>query len=225
MSYGGISQASFNSFYRDRQRDHKYAWELQTHGGDAAVDRARGITCTNFLKSPSNVLVMADHDLSWNVGAATYLAEKAHETQGVVGALVSKRAYGQGWGCRLVDGCPHEIGSEELVLLEEDAYVGGAFIAISRAVLERMTKVLPMVYGDFYPFFIPQLKHNNRIDRTEYLSEDWSFIHGARVTGSPCYLAMYPTVVHHGDTGFTTISGYGGAVEMDADGSRMVANG
>lgn len=209
MTYGGVTPWTLNTFVRDRALDTKYHWSFLHHEGDAAVDRARSIVATKFLEgSDSEVLLMVDHDLSWGITDATYLVDKAHETKGVVGSLVSKRVFGEGFGARLVDGKRHEIGSEELIELEEDAYMGAAFLAISRDALQAMADRLPKtVPQGFYPFFCPQLKHNKRIDAYEYLSEDWAFTHGMRVCGRKVYLAMLPVVRHYGHYGFTTLDG------------------
>jgi hypothetical protein len=214
MAYGGVNDRTFASFLRDRARDQKYMWSVCVHSGDGAVDRQRSQLLTKFLEGPSDVLVMADHDIVWQVGDITYLAEVAHERQAVVGALVSKKNVREGWGCRLVDGKPHEIGSSEVVELEEDAYTGGALMAVAKSVLVRLARVLPKVPPDFYPFCIPQLKKNTRLNIVEYLSEDWSLCHGARVTGSKVYLAMRPIVIHHGNWGYNTLDANPGAHEL-----------
>lgn len=182
-------------------------------GGDSAVDRARSTIMTDFVRRPiGDVMLMIDDDVAWQPTDALYLATKAYDLDAVVGGLVPKRAVRKGYGCRLVDGKPHEIGSDELVELDDNAYVGGAMMAVPRTVLQSMlAKCEVYVHGaglqpmsevllqGWNPFAMPVLVKNDLLGgRTDYLSEDWAICHRAREAGHRVFLAMRTLVNHRG---------------------------
>jgi len=218
LSYSGITSYAHHSMLRTASAG-RYPWQIfEGLSPDACVGRARSALATRVLDSPHiDVLLMVDHDVSWREGDAEHIVELAHEREGVVGGLVSKRAHKQGFGGRLVDSEQLEIGSRQVVELPEDAYLGGAFMAFSRKVIEKLADVLPRTRDGIVPAFLPILKHNPRIDCVEWLSEDWAFCHAARLVNAPVLLTMHPVLAHwSGVNGYTPIEGNPGPAIMGA---------
>ena len=186
-------------------------WDVFLSNKDAAVDRARSKIATRALDEGFDVCVMVDHDLTWEPGDLGHIAAKAHETGGIVGGLVSKRQFGQGFGGRFGDGEPHRLYSDDFVCLGPTGFVGGAFTAYHRSALERIQEhhKLPRTRDGMVPFFLPTLVYSNRLKAWEYLSEDWSACWRAHEAGVPVHVAMRPRVVHHGLYGFTLHDGAG----------------
>lgn len=208
MAYGGLDNATVDAAVRELSRgESDVHWVFKTHAGDAAVDRARSKVATEFIRSDADVLVCVDHDIIWNPGDAAYIAKLAVSKNSVVGGLYSKRSLGSGFGGRFGDGKPHEYGTEELVELGEDAYLGGGFVAIPKEVIVHMGAFhnLPMTRCGFVPFYMPMTKYNEKLEVTEYLSEDWAFVHRVRQSGHKVFCSMKPFLVHKGEYMFTVI--------------------
>jgi hypothetical protein len=217
FAYGGIHQATSMSWTSELAVKDRPKWYRWNAAEDAAIDRARGMVATRFLASVYDVLVMIDHDISWQPGDALYIARAAYERRAIVGGLVSKRDFARGWGGRFskADNAAHEIGSDEIVDLGDDGYVGGAFIAIHRDVFDALSKTLPLVRTDFYPFFMPMLRENPETGEMEYLSEDWAFGTRAQAAGFKSYCAMKPQLIHFGEFPFTALGGNPAPPEAD----------
>ncbi len=202
MTYGGVAPPMLDSLLKDLPAD-ELAWTATVESGDAAIDRARSIAATKFLDTDCNVMVMLDHDVSWRPGDLGHLAQQALETQGIVGALVSKRALGQGIGGRLPVDCDLADSDRTLIELGEDYYVGGAVMAIHRPVFESLLPDFPMVSAGFRPFFLPMVKQRIADQELDYLSEDWAICARAREKGHPVHATTLPRIVHHGQFGYT----------------------
>lgn len=208
MAYGGLSSPTTKAMIAELS-DSPVGWILKFATEDAAIDRARSTVATEFLDSPSgsDVLVMVDHDIEWAPGDLAHIAAKAAEHKAVVGGIVSKRLIGKGFGGRFGDGKRHEFGTSELVELGEGGYVGGAFMAIHRYVLEVLSEVNPKVRTGFHPFFLPMVRFNERLGAHEYLSEDWAFCERAKRSGLKVYASLKPVTTHWGEYGYTALSG------------------
>lgn len=211
LAYGNVFPGTVACAMRESSNG--AGWDVYLSNKDAAVDRARSKIATRCIDEGFDVVVMVDHDLTWDPGNAAYIAHEAHARGGIVGGLVSKRQFGQGFGGRFGDGKPHELYSDELVQLGPTGYVGGAFTAYSRAALEKIADhhKLPRTRDNMIPFFLPMVVFNERLQQHEYLSEDWSACHRAHMAKVPCFAAMLPRVVHHGNYGFTLHDGAGKA--------------
>jgi len=207
FAYGGLSYPTHESIVRELAQGGGASWTLRPHPGDAAIDRARSIVATSFVLSEGEVLCMVDHDVSWRTGDLTLIAEIAQRERAMVAGMVSKRAIGLGFGGRFADGKPHEFGTDELVELPEGGYAGGAFVAIHRDVLLKVAEhhQLPMVRGNFLPFFLPEVVFNDAKGVHEYLSEDYAFCRRVRAAGCRVLVSMKPLVIHHGPFGFSVI--------------------
>ena len=179
---------------------------IQVAAGDAAIDRHRSKRASEFLATMSDVLVMIDEDIHWSPGDVARLAAHAFKARGIVGGLVSKRAFGKGLGGRPPEGYRWELGKDELHALPEHSYVGGAFTAIHRDVIAAVAEGMPAVFdGDrprWHPVFLPMVvEHPDH--GLEYLSEDWAFCYRARRAGFPVYAATGPWLTHIGTHGYT----------------------
>lgn len=208
MAYGGIKEPTLQAVVAELTAS-ALPWTLKLAASDAAVDRARSTVASSFLASSSgsDVLVMIDHDLSWSPGHLSYLAQVCADRRAVVGGMVSKRLLERGFGGRFADGVRHEYGSYEIVKLGINGYIGGAFMAIHREVLETLCATVPNVRSGFRPFFLPMVRRNDSLEVDEYLSEDWAFCQRCHDAGIPVYAAMHPFVTHWGDFGYTVLSG------------------
>ena len=210
MRTQGVTNATLDSLIRHMTSQlQTMSWSIANVPPDSAVDRARGVCATAFLRSDFDVCCMVDYDVQWEVGDLEYIATKAHEHKALVGGMVSKKASGQGFGGRFRDDTPHEMYSDELVELPKHSYVGGAFVAFSRNVLESIIEQ-GIPYCDeqgFYPFFLPVVIPNQKGTGYDYLSEDWAFNHYIREAGCKVFAAMAPVTVHHGRAAYSVIDG------------------
>lgn len=210
MSGQGVIQPVQHALERHRTET-RLDWDRCDPKPDAAVDRARSAVASEFLAMDRDVLVMLDYDVEVPRPADfDYLAAACATTRGIVGAVVSKKNFGEGFGGRFADGAAHELYSDELVELGEDQYVGGAFTAYHREVFEAMIAFgMPHCPAQgFWPFFQPALKYNNDLRAHEYLSEDWAICHYAReLAHKPVHVAMQSLTIHHGRCGFSALDG------------------
>ena len=179
---------------------------------DAAADRARSIVASQFLRGKQyDVCLMLDDDVSFQSDDLEYVARQAYELDGgaLVGGMVSKRTFDEGFGGRMADEQLHELYSDEIIQLSKHQYLGAAVMAFSREVLMKMlASGLPYcAYQGFWPFFMPMVLANEEAKVYEYLSEDWAICHRARRAGASVYALMRPVSVHHGAMGFTALDG------------------
>ncbi len=86
-------------------------------------------------------------------------------------------------------------------------YVGGAFMAIHRHVLEVLADAFPKVRQGFHPMFTPQVVLNTKRAEYEYLSEDWAFCARVKKYRLPLWVSMRPICSHWGDFGYTVMTG------------------
>ena len=119
LRQGGLSAPTLESLIEWLHHRSRCNWSFAMACPDAAVDRSRGIIASNFLRATDcEVLVMMDYDIQLtDPGDLDYLAEKAAEVKGIVGAVVPCKGHNAGFGCRFVDGVPHEMMADELVEL------------------------------------------------------------------------------------------------------------
>jgi hypothetical protein len=221
FAYGGVfPQTHFNMIrdatraaYQHGQHGEEKSWPLTLFETpqDALIERSRAICAKKFLATDSEVLIMIDHDLAWRgadekadyEGDLLYLARRCHETRSIVGALVSKKARGQGVASMLKQAGELELGKDQLV---ESWYVGAAFTAYHRDVLQAVTDSMAEIPPGFTPIFMPFItKHPIKKDAQLHLSEDWAFVERARDLGFPCYATTMPLITHYGNYGYTVV--------------------
>ncbi len=206
MSYGGLMGETASCVINELAVSPIH-WNVECHPGDGAVDRQRSTVATKFLASDSDVLMMVDHDISWHKGDALYVANLAAKHQGIVGGLYSKRCLGKGWGGRFGTNDKHEYGTDELVELGYDGFIGGGFMAIHREVFNGILQhfKMPFVRSQFIPFFIPECRKHKTMGDWEYLSEDWVIANRAREAGFKTFVSMKPHLLHVGNYPFTVL--------------------
>jgi hypothetical protein len=157
--YGGVTPETHECAKRDtltwaRDPDMSYEVCLTSAWNDALIDRCRATVCEQFLAHPAHhdVLVMIDHDQSWGPDDVLRIARKAHELQAIVGAAVSKRTRGAGIASAAGGVGIWLPGSDRL---EPFDYVGSAFTAWPRSVLEAIFNRAPSTTQGFRPAFLP----------------------------------------------------------------------
>lgn len=173
-------------------------------GGDANIDRARSRAASWFLdedeKEAGDVMLMVDSDQAWGVGDLKHIAKRALEYEAVVGGVYPKKSFGAGPAMRPLKGFTEDsqytIGKEDSMIPCE--FVGTGFIAIPRIILEKVGKGLPMVAGNFKPFFMPYIWE--RWDGVlEYPTDDAAFCHRVIESGYKVFASSYPQLTHVGE--------------------------
>lgn len=187
-------------------------WEVmvQAPPQDALIERSRSQAARRFLlDTQADVLVMIDHDIEWQgpsdgyEGDLAHIVRLAHDHQAIVGAAVSKRVQGQGIASLPKVDCELSIGSNAMT---EFAYVGAAFTAYPRAVLQAVTNTMDEIPPGFAPIYQTMVvDHPHRPGCKLHLSEDWALCHRAADLGHKTYLAMRPICTHWGEYGYTVI--------------------
>jgi hypothetical protein len=206
---GGVTNESLETILRFLQYPHpEVSWGFATAPPDADVVRARSTLASKFLQQTDcDVLVMLDYDCSLPfLGDLDALALKCHETKGIVGCVVPKKAFGQGFGCRFVDGEEYELFTDELVELGPGQYMGSAVTAYHREMFEKlMTSGIPYCAPQgLWPFFMPTIVELSSGDN-DYLSEDWAICEYARRAGCKVHAYLRPQVLHHGRMAFSAL--------------------
>ena len=181
---------------------------------DSLIERSRSFEAKKFLDGDGDVLLMLDHDIQWQgekdgyVGDLVHVALMAHEKQGIVGAIVPKRCKNE--GLPIVTLTPHQdfiLGQEGCV---EIIYMGAAFTAYPRAVLEAVSSTMEPVLPGFKPIFQTMVtEHPHAPGQMLHISEDWALCERARMLGFKTYAATKPLTVHHGDYGYTAVNDSG----------------
>jgi len=211
---------------------------IHTPHQDALIDRARAITAKQFLeKTDADVLVMADHDLSWQGATAEgyegdilHMARRCHEEKKIIGAVISKKAKHQGVACLWKEPGEHELGEEGFIPVH---YVGAALTCYPREAIKAVTDAgvdmlidgKPQTVHDippgFTPIFLPMVvthpyagQGGTPEDATLHLSEDWAFCHRAAALGFETEVALKPLVEHWGSKSYTVV---GDAMPPDGD--------
>ncbi len=205
FSYHGAEDETWLSIMAEKE-----AWGgnlvFRVKAGDAALDRARSKVASHFLEAPreeaGDVLLMVDSDNAWQAGDLATIAKLALERTAVVGGIYPKRYFNQGVVLRVAQETEGDIvmGTDTLIDAE---FVGGGFTAIPRAVLETLASTLPMVKGDYWPFFLPFIKE----DPPEFTSSDQAFCLRAGDAGFKVYGSTLPKVTHKGSYIFRMVDG------------------
>ena len=220
-AYSGVHEQTLQSVIMELARG-KAGFSKMSN--DALISRARSRGASIYYKSevygPGTALVMIDHDIQWQPGAAEHIAKKAVELNTIVGGLYSKRAEGKGFASRLVgDPGVVKFGVEGTIPAE---YVATGFIAIPWTVLDAMVKDIPpnsdlfdwsahnVLYVsdgptmEYWTFFETMVTEHSALEgKLEYLSEDWAFCKRAIARGFEPKISTLPLLTHWGDKGFT----------------------
>lgn len=207
FAYAGVEPATHECIVRDMSNPklwppgHRVIYRALW--GDGDLGRCRASAAKIFLASESDVLVMVDHDVSWEPGDLAVVAELAREKRGIAGPVVPKRALGQGIASRLQRGdeVPVEWIGEDHVLPAD--YVAGAILAAHREVVATVSQ-MPEVQTLAGPFpFLQRIAAADGPCGAVYLSEDFAFGERARLLGFASWLTTKPKVRHTGRLAFT----------------------
>ena len=179
-----------------------------TVAGDAAVDRARSIVGSTFLRSDADVMVSIDSDIWFRAVDAIALAEKAQEYD-IIGALYMTRKLNTQPALMLPAG--------EGISFDPDAkpvqapFIAGGFTAVNRRVFEALAAELPLCHQgwsdrgadtSFWPFYMP-LVIPSATEGYIYLSEDWAFCQRAKDAGFKVWLDTSIRLGHIGSYMYT----------------------
>ncbi|MHC4619691.1 MAG: hypothetical protein ACYTEQ_18250 [Planctomycetota bacterium] len=223
MTYGGVEPEAVACMVRDCSfaatiaADKRYGngpgWKLTYQGphGDALVDRSRAMVVKFFMENEQvkdhDVLVMIDHDMEWigpskdYEGDLLHLARKAWETKSIVGAIISKKARGEGIASMLRTETV-TIGSDEIV---PAYYMGAGMTAYHRDVVRAVYESMGEVGPGFRPVWLPMVVPHPVDGNPLHLSEDWALSYRAEELGYKSWGACKPIVTHWGRYGFTVI--------------------
>lgn len=185
---------------------------------DALVERSRALCVKRFLEeTDAEVLLMIDHDITWRgsgvyntpygeqiyEGDLLHLARCCHQTKGVIGGLVSKKTKHQGPAALFKVKEDLQIGLPRIVDVH---YIGAAFTAYHRDVLQAVSNTMKEIPPGFRPIFntcvVPH-PHNEK--EVLHLSEDWAFCHRATQLGYRVDISTMPLTGHMGKYKYTVI--------------------
>jgi hypothetical protein len=201
FAYIGATPATLDCLIRDLPRLPNLTYHRESK--DALISRSRSAAASEFLQSGAEILIMIDHDISWEPGDLERLAQKTAETRSVVAGIYSKRSFGSGVAVRFAEPGEYTTGTDRLV---RGRYLSTGFFGVHRRVVERLSQTLPLTNENFWPFFMPMLSNPSAPDeRPEYLSEDWAFCERARAEGFELYLDLKPRLVHNGAHSYRVI--------------------
>jgi len=214
--YSAVSEMQKVGFIPSGRMEGIKPWEVAQviPPGDALIDRCRAITARDFLKTDCEVLVMLDHDMDWwgagkdffgepYEGDILHIARAAARLKAIVGAVVSKKARGQGVAVIWKEPRDIDLGKEEFIEVHQ---VGAAFTAYHRSVLQAVSDSMEEVPPGFKPIFLPAVAtHPQNKDEKLHLSEDWALVHRAQQLGCKAYVSTKPLITHWGPYGYTVL--------------------
>jgi len=205
FAYAGVEPTTCDSLLRDLPHIPNLTYSRISK--DALISRSRSKAATDFLRNDANldIMIMIDHDISWQPGDIQHLLQKVVETESMVGGVYSKRVFGRGIAAKPAGQGNNTIGRDELI---PAVYLSAGFWGIHRKVLEKVSEILPLTTDNFWPFFMPMLSAPRPDGRPEYLSEDWAFCERARNLGFKLFLDLKPHLVHNGRYGYRVIDGH-----------------
>lgn len=174
-------------------------YELFIPYGDSLITRSRNRIASDFLIEQPNVdvVVMIDSDITFPLKALDDLVSLAREKRGVAGGCIAIRGKKTWMNVRTLPDQPIDIGPD--CAPQEVRYVGGAFMAIHRSVLEKLREGMENVAFETprWGFFDPMAQQYK--DRgLEDLSEDFAFCQRARDAGFSVWALTNHQIEHHG---------------------------
>lgn len=177
-SYGQVTDQTVLCVEKLHTTSYKFEWWFQT--GDALIARSRSIAAYRFLKSnQSPYMIFLDGDIIFTTEDIKKLLDSLVEGYDTVGGLYSVRGGGflaqRGWG-----GNFSITGN-----IEEVQFVSTGFLGISRKILEKITKDMPILnkgsWSECQPIF-----EDGRFEDI-FISEDWDYCNKVRLAGSKVY--------------------------------------
>ncbi|MGA2669960.1 MAG: class I SAM-dependent methyltransferase [Dehalococcoidia bacterium] len=177
-SYGQVTVETITCVEKLHNTNHRFEWWFQT--GDALISRSRSIVAYQFLKKNcAPYLIFLDGDIIFRVEDIEKLLDALNGGLDVVGGLYPVRGGAflaqRGW-----NGQFHISGD-----LEEVQFVSTGFVGITRNILEKITKDMPVLnkgnWSECCPVF-EDGKYENI-----FISEDWDFCNKVRQAGAKVY--------------------------------------
>lgn len=177
-SYGRVTTQTIEAVEKLHKTDYKFEWWFQS--GDALIGRSRSVAVYKFLRdSDAPYMIFLDDDMVFEPGDIGKILEALRGSKDVVGGLCLTqgdcRLAQWGWNGKI----PITGGVEDI------EYASTGFMGISRKVLEKVTKNMPILHkGDWcecYPAF------ESGAHKDLYLSEDWDFCNKVRAVGRRVY--------------------------------------
>jgi hypothetical protein len=170
-------------------------WKHTVRYGDALISRARSVVVSAWYRqTDDDVFLMVDDDISFKPEDAQLLVERCREGFNIISAAVPVRN-GQHIAGRPSIGQSWNSATERPISMD---YVGAAFVAVHRQVIDRMVKTMPLCHRDlpiaFWPMYQPFVECVN--NEYIYLSEDWAFTSRARALGFKAWLEPTLRVGH-----------------------------
>ena len=177
-SYGMVTDHTVICVERLHHTNYRFEWWFQT--GDALISRSRSIAAYQFLKkNRAPYLIFLDGDIIFKPEDIEKLLDALNGGLDVVGGLYPVRGgtflAQRGWNGQF------RISGD----LEEVQFVSTGFLGISRNILEKITKDMPVLnkgsWSECYPVF-----EDGRYEDI-FISEDWDFCNKARQAGAKIY--------------------------------------
>jgi len=174
-------------------------YEFLLKWNDSLITRARSKIASSFLMERRNVevLVMIDTDMNFDLPALDAVVALAREKRGIAAAPVAIRSAETWANVRCLPGQPIDFGPDTAP--QEVRYIGAAFMAIHRSVLEKLREGLPNVgFGEPWWKFFAEEDVDYKGRGLEGLSEDYAFCHRAREAGFSVWCLTNHQVGHMG---------------------------
>lgn len=181
------------------REDIAFYWNVMYGDGKA---RSRSISASRFLTvSEAEYLVFIDSDILFTPANLRRIFEDLRSGYDLVGGIFAVRGGTQ----------PSSYAYNAVYRLDgkinEFEYLSSGFMGISRKLLEKMVKEIPLPWlhpNDlkFWPFF-EEKQYPDREGEAIFLSEDYDFCEKARSVGVKTYVDSSIQLGHLGETVFT----------------------
>ena len=177
-SYGLVTAETVMSVEKLHNTQHRFEWWFQT--GDALISRSRSIAAYQFLKkNRAPYLIFLDGDIIFQPEDVERLLDALSSGYDAVGGLYPVKGgtflAQRGWNGQF------RLSGD----LEEVQFVSTGFLGISRSILEKITKDMPVLnkgnWSECYPVF-----EDGRFEDI-FISEDWDFCNKVRQAGAKVY--------------------------------------
>jgi SAM-dependent methyltransferase len=194
-SYGQVTVETIACVEKLHNTNHRFEWWFQT--GDALISRSRSIAAYQFLKkNRAPYLIFLDGDIIFTPEDVEKLLDALNSGLDAVGGLYPVRGgtflAQRGWNGKF-----HISGN-----LEEVQFVSTGFVGISRSILEKITKDMPLLnkgsWSECYPIF-----EDGRFEDI-FISEDWDFCNKVRQAGAKVYAHTGIQLLHLKERIYTT---------------------
>jgi len=166
-AYLDVMSKTITSVEKLHKTDHTFDWWFVT--GDALIARARSVAAYRFLtRSDAPYMIFLDADIVFEPEDVTKILDELKSGKDVIAGLYAMQGGNQIAICDWED---QQVPLTGEVL--DVRYASTGFMGISRRILEKISKDMPLLQKDdwmtCYPFF------ETRVYDGFFLSEDWDF--------------------------------------------------